>query len=108
MNAHWREPRWESKKLRDSAKGRDCTMVSPWCNGDASSVVWCHSNHSEHGKGIGVKAHDIFGFYGCGACHVWYDTLSKQQGISNEERRHWFQKAHDKSLLIIVTEGVLK
>jgi hypothetical protein len=108
MNARLREPRWESKKLRDSARGRDCTMNSPWCNHNPETTVWCHSNHSEHGKAVGGKAHDIFGFYGCSDCNYWYDIASRQDGFSNDERRGWYQKAHDKSLLIIVTEGVLK
>lgn len=103
-----REPRWESKKLRDSARDKECTMASPWCNGDRSTVVWCHSNHSEHGKGMGVKAHDIFGFFGCSGCHAWYDTASKQEGFSNDERRAAYHRAHDRSLLIVVTEGILK
>jgi hypothetical protein len=103
-----RQPRWESKKLRDSARGRDCTMRSPWCNGNPETTVWCHSNHSEHGKANGTKAHDIFGFYGCSDCHNYYDLASRQQGISNTDRRELFRKAHEKSLLIVVTEGILK
>lgn len=103
-----REPRWECKKLRDSARDRDCTMQSPWCNHDPRTTIWCHSNHDEHGKGMGCKAHDIFGFYGCSACHEYYDTTSRQKGYSNDTRREWFRRAHERSLLIIVTEGILK
>jgi hypothetical protein len=108
MNARFREPRWESKKLRDSARNKPCTMNTPWCNGNPETTSWCHSNHDEHGKGMGLKAHDIFGFYGCSDCHYWYDIASRQTGFSNEGRREWFRKAHEKSLLIIVQEGILK
>lgn len=108
MNARvrQREERWECKKLRDSARDRDCTMNSPWC--DNVGVVWAHSNFSEHGKGVGLKCHDIFGCYCCGRCHVWFDTMSKQRGFSNDERRHVFQRAFERTLLIVVSEGVLK
>lgn len=108
MNARFREPRWECKKLRDSARDKPCTMNSPWCNGNPATTVWCHSNFSEHGKSVGGKSHDIYGFYGCSDCHFWFDTASKQEGFSNEERRSWFQKAFERSLLIVVTEGILK
>ncbi len=110
MNAPLRQriPAWECKKLRQSAKGRACTMNSPWCNGNPETTIWCHSNHEEHGKSMGGKSHDIFGFYGCSDCHQWYDIASRQQGFSNEVRRDWFRKAFERSLLIVVTEGILK
>lgn len=109
MNAPmFRQPRWESKKLRDSARDKPCTIQSPWCQQRTDTVVWCHSPFAEHGKGMGCKAHDIFGCYGCLECHTWLDTLSKQQGISNEERREAFRKAHERSLLIVVQEGILR
>lgn len=80
-----KEPRWECKKLRDSARDRPCTGQSDWCNGDPNTTVWAHSNFSEHGKGVGMKAHDIFGAFLCSGCHLWFDTASKQEGFSNEE-----------------------
>jgi hypothetical protein len=83
-------------------------MQSPSCNGDPATTVWCHSNHSEHGKGVGLKAHDIFGFYGCSACHRWYDEDSKFFRVGPEVREHYFRRAHDTSLLRLVQKGVLK
>lgn len=57
---------------------------------------------------MGLKAHDVFGCFGCFDCHNWLDLLSKQQGIPIEERREWFRRAFERSLLIVVTDGVLK
>lgn len=100
------------QKIRDSARGEDCTMLSPMCNGDPLTVVWCHSDHSDHGRGFGFKAHDIFGFYGCSGCNAWYDTYSKMKGTqyyaSPENRRHCYQRAHDRSLVRLLEKGVLK
>ena len=96
------------QKLRDAARDRDCTMNSPMCNGNPATTTWCHSDHQEHGKGVGLKAHDIFGFFGCSGCHEWYDTESRRLGVSNEERRAAFTRAHDRSVLIIVQERILK
>lgn len=101
-----REPRIELPKLRASAKDKQCTMNSPECNGDSRTVVWCHSNHSEHGKAMGGKAHDIFGFYGCSGCHQWYDILSRSW--NEEDRREAFHRANARSLVIALMEGVLK
>lgn len=103
-----REPRWECKKLRDAARDRDCTILSPWCQNRRETVVWCHSPFQEHGKGMGAKAHDLFGCFGCLECHTWLDLSSKQQSVPHDERLLTFYRAMSRSLLIIVTEGILK
>jgi hypothetical protein len=82
-------------------------MRSPRCNGNRDTVVWCHSNHSQHGKGVGLKAHDIFGFYGCSGCHQWYDEISRYRGDPREIRDELFRWAHDRSLLRLLDKGVL-
>lgn len=82
-------------------------MASPVCNGNPDRVVWCHSNFSEHGKGVGLKAHDIFGFYGCDACHDWFDRASRTT-LTPDERREWFYRAFSKSLLVLLELGVLR
>lgn len=81
-------------------------MQSPRCNGNPATTVWCHSNYHEHGKGVGVKSHDIFGFYGCSGCHQWYDEASRAGDL--DTRHHYFRRAHDKSVLRLVTKGILK
>jgi hypothetical protein len=108
MTLRQREPRIELPKLRKSAKDKPCTMGSPMCNGDSRTTSWCHSDHEEHGKGVGCKAHDFFGFYGCSGCHEWYDTVSRREGIDNDTRRYWFNRAMCRSLVIAFMEGVLK
>jgi len=57
------------KKLRALARGAPCLAWFPWCNGNAETVVWCHSNQSRHGKGGMLKSHDAYGFFGCSACN---------------------------------------
>ena len=100
---------YRAQKIRNSARDKACTMQSPRCNGNPATVVWCHSNKSEHGKGMGLKAHDIFGFYGCSGCHHWYDIESRQdRSVTELERNTYYQRAADRSLLIIVQEGILR
>ena len=94
-----------SAKIRQSARGESCTMNSPQCNYNPETVVWCHSNFGEHGKGYGIKAHDMFGFYGCSACHYWLDIGTT---ASAEEKRFRFSLAHARSLLRLIEKGIVK
>ena len=55
------------QKLRDSARGEDCTLqIHPYCNGNPDTVVLCHL---PSGSGMGQKSPDWFAVYGCSSCH---------------------------------------
>lgn len=58
-----------SKAILASAKGESCTICGIWDD----TVVFCHLNESWAGKGKGIKADDIAGFYGCFKCDSKYD-----------------------------------
>ena len=63
-----------SSKILSHAKGQNCTLRLPGiCNGNPDTVVFCHLNTGAAGKGMGIKAHDSLGFFGCSACHAAYD-----------------------------------
>lgn len=62
-----------SNAIRKAANRQPCTMNSPVCNYDSSTTVLCHLNESFAGKGFGIKADDLAAFFGCSACHEWYD-----------------------------------
>lgn len=96
-----------SRKIRESARGEDCTMNSPRCNYDPATSSWCHSNFQEHGKGVGHKAHDIMGFIGCSGCHYWFDIESRR-GVSKPERALAFYRAWAKSIIRLFEKGVIK
>ncbi|MHB1023355.1 MAG: nuclease domain-containing protein [Acidobacteriaceae bacterium] len=96
---------YRNASITRSAQGHVCTMRIPGiCNHDSMTTIWAHSNKQRHGKGTGIKAHDIFGCYACAACHDWYD----KGPASREEKDVAFQLAHEKSLLILVKSGILK
>lgn len=70
-------PRIISKKIRESARGEDCTLRSPACTTDQEpfdfkSTVFCHIP-VKFMNGTGAKNSDFCGFYGCKACHDWFD-----------------------------------
>lgn len=60
--------------IRASARGQECTLRFPGiCNRNPETTVWCHSNRLADGKGLGLKAPDEQGCYGCSDCHAWLD-----------------------------------
>lgn len=64
-----------SKKVLNAARGQSCTARFPGiCNGNPETTVFCHLNGAAFGKGLGVKAHDVLGFFGCSECHRYLDV----------------------------------
>ena len=58
-----------SDAIRKAANGEACTV----CGRNDGTTVFCHLNEGWAGKGMGQKADDIAGFFGCGFCHDCYD-----------------------------------
>ena len=85
---------FRSQKLKDSAKDKYCTLNFPGCRNNTATVVLCHSNYLEDGKGKGQKAHEYTACFGCGHCHDILDGR-KQSGLDNakEEIRDVFHRA---------------
>jgi len=79
---------WRSKKLKNSARYERCVS----CGVDDGTIVWAHSNNQRHGKGMGIKAHDLFGAYLCGRCHSEFDGKKKEDG--------WFIDQWEKSMIV--------
>lgn len=86
---------WRSKKLTQSAKNESCVC----CGALDDTVVWAHSNSQKHGKGTGIKAHDLFGAYLCYRCHTLFD-----QG---KFYREWFMDQWEKSMIIACKKDYL-
>ena len=62
----------KSKKIRDSARGENCTLMLDGCLHSTETVVLCHAPGTGM-KGTGMKCPDIFAFYGCMHCHSVVD-----------------------------------
>lgn len=93
-----------SPKLRNSADGAPCLMNGPHCTGGYGDVAWRHSNHQVHGKGGSIKAHDLFGFYGCQACENWYAGPD----LPKDEKIQAFRAAWERSMLYACERGVIR
>lgn len=100
---------YRNPKITKSANGKACAN----CGSQDGTVVWAHSNEQEHGHGMRIKSHDIYGAYCCMRCHDWYDgrdmsPMDPTEIWARDEKELMFRKAHDRSILSLVMDGVLK
>ena len=94
-----------SKAILQSAKGEYCTVQGPHCNGNPDTTVWAHSNRQVHGKGMGIKAHDIFGCYACSSCHDWIDgRVSPGDSYAVADA---MSRAMARSILALINKGII-
>lgn len=97
----------KSTAIRASARDELCTLNFPCCNWDPATTVWCHSNHSEDGKGMGVKARDSEGCYGCSSCHAFLDGGYTAAHWERFVVDAWFNRARAASRVILHRKGLL-
>ena len=68
-----------SKKLRDSARGQECTLRIPEiCNGNPETTVLCHLPCNM--AGFGMKSPDNMAVFGCSSCHDVIDGRVRHPG----------------------------
>lgn len=90
-----------SKALRNSAKDEECVVC-----GSVGTTVWAHSNEIEHGKGMGIKSHDLLGLYLCHNCHDAYDKR-----LNREQARKFFKEYYPSTMVKVaekMASGELK
>lgn len=95
--------------IRKSAKDQNCTLrFKGICRNQTESTVWCHGNRSDLGKGIGLKARDECGCYGCSLCHAYLDG-----GWASDKSMTWdavqlvFDRASAESQEILRNRGLI-
>lgn len=93
MNANFKVPMLVSKPLRDFAKGQPCQMMSEWCNGNAETVVLCHSRRRAT-AGMSQKPHDFWGYHGCSGCHANEHKLEDRELYDAIRRTQYAVYAH--------------
>ena len=98
--------RLELPKLRNAMQGMPCTLNTPVCNYDSSTVVGCHIN-PEGGK-MGGKSDDTSMVAGCSDCHAYIDG---RRPLSVEDRYYldWFKfRALTRTYRLLFDSGVIK
>jgi hypothetical protein len=75
-------------------RGQECYLRLPMvAMHDPSTVVPAHSNQSKHGKGMGIKANDI---YTVPACHTCHAELDQGKSMNKAEKFSAWDKAFDR------------
>jgi hypothetical protein len=82
-----------SDDLRKFARGKECQMKSPFCNGDPETVVLCHSRRRA-GSGTAQKPHDFWSYHGCADCHANEHKLPDAFLYDAIRRTQWAVYAH--------------
>lgn len=91
-----------SQRLRDSARGQECTFAIPGhCNHDRATVVLCHL--SSDVKGMGNKSDDFHAAFGCVACH---EAIDQHRLTRADELYHSF-RALQRTQRIWLEQGLL-
>lgn len=97
-----REPK--ETNLRRLARDRECQIRIPGvCNGDSATTVLCHLP----GGGMGRKHHDIFGAWGCAACHDAIDGRVKTD-YPSPVLKLWHFEGMTRTQQTLIDEGVIR
>lgn len=73
------------KAMLALCRGQTCHLRVPGvCRDETATVVPCHANWAEYGKGMGQKAADRFTVPGCWRCHSWLDTSAASGALKRE------------------------
>lgn len=92
---------YRNRKLLDLARGQACVQ----CGRQDDTVVAAHSNQNEHGKGMGIKAHDAMHAWLCYTCHAYVDA---GKTLSRAERRDFMLKNITKTIMRMWDMGLLE
>ncbi len=91
-------------KITKSARGEGCTIRIPGvCNFNPETTVFCHIG----GGGMGMKASDIHGAYGCSDCHSAIDGHMKTD-FTKQELQLMHYDAMVETQLTLLTKGLIK
>ncbi|NRA60838.1 MAG: DUF1364 domain-containing protein [Psychrobium sp.] len=93
-----------SQKIKDSARGQDCTLRLPGiCNFNDETTVLSHIGKV---RGMGMKCNDYFAVYACSACHHEIDRRTRTMGF--DEVRLEQLRALEETLASFFEQGLLK
>lgn len=81
----------KSQKLRDSAKGQECTLQIPKvCKHDPDTTVLCHFPDDTGTGSMAGKSDDTCAGFGCYDCHKLIDNLADFFKSGRPEADYWW------------------
>lgn len=97
--------RIESKRLRDAARGEDCTLnIAGVCSYNSSTVVLAHLPDESHG--IARKSDDISACFACDSCHSVIDGRVKYQ-FDPGDKEFYMRRAMVRTWRKLIEMGVV-
>ena len=96
---------FRSKAITQAANGEACTV----CGRNDGTTVFCHLNESWAGKGMGQKADDFAGFFGCSFCHDCYDRrIPESAGFAMAHSEGNIMRAMYRTWRRLLDRGILR
>ena len=96
----------KSKKLRDSARGRDCELrLIGTCNHNNETTVLAHIGHH---IGTSIKCNDTMAVFACSACHDVIDGRVSYSSTKNPNIEEDKLRALEATQDYWIREGLLK
>lgn len=90
-----------SRKIRDSAKGEDCSLRLVNCSSNETVVL----AHIGRNRGMGIKCGDHFAVYACSNCHDVIDgRVNDSQGLDLEYEK---LRALEETQLKLINKGLV-
>lgn len=98
---------WD-QRIRNAARDEECSIRIPGvCNGRTDTTVWCHLPGIDGGRGMGFKAIDLCGAFGCFACHNVLDGRAPlPAGLTRTSVMLDFFHGHMRSLVRLKQKGL--
>lgn len=91
----------KSQKLRDFARGRDCSVRAPGCQFSPETTVLAHLPCGH--KGVGMKGPDTVAVLACVSCHDLIDGRRQGEQPSTREILRAIAETHEQ----MIDAGVL-
>lgn len=96
---------YRNRALLDLAYEIPCTLqIDGVCAGGNAGEP-AHSNMSEHGKGMSIKAHDCYFASACRPCHA---ELDHGKRFTREERREIWRKGFERTVLALWRNDLIR
>lgn len=93
-------------KMLKQAKHAPHCMVRYCRAQNYGQIVACHSNEQAHGKGIGIKSHDLTAFM-CNHCHDIYDGRVPSDMTKAEKQAMFLDAVYFSMLWLFQTERAI-
>ena len=95
----------KSKKLRNSARGRDCELrLTGTCNGNNETTVLAHIGHD---IGTSIKCNDTMAVFACSSCHDVIDGRVSYNSKANQNIQEDLLRALESTQSYWLSEGLL-